>query len=932
DGLKGFVYGDRGVWRPGDTLHVGLFVFDRAGNLPESHPVNVEIFTPQGQFYTKLTSAKGKNGLYVFNIPTAENDPTGTWHSYFKVGGATFHKALPIETIKANRLKINVKFNNEILQNSTEEKAEISSSWLAGPLASGLKTSMNMTLYKSSFKFDKYKDYTFTNPADSFEASEYEIYSGVLDEKGKTDVSFRMPAAADAPGMLQAAVVCKVQEPGGDESIMTTTKYFSPFSAYVGLKVPENNEDGNLETDKDLKFDVVLVDKNQTPVGGHNLEYHIWKLDWRWWWESGYESLASYVNGSYSEEVAKGKLSSSGNMSFNFKVDYPGWGRYLVYVKDTKGGHAAGKVIYVDWPSWRGRSAKGDPSALAMLSFSTDKNSYKVGESATVYIPAAKGRALVSLENGSRVISRKWVSANEFGDTPYKFDITADMAPNFYVHVTLLQPHAQRGSDLPIRLYGVVPVTVENPASHLEPVIKMKDEIRPQEQFTVKVSEKNNKPMSYTLAIVDEGLLDITSFKTPDPWNAMYRREALGVKTWDLYDDVIGAYSGSFNPLLSIGGDENLKVGNKQDNRFNPVVAYLGPFTLDKGENTHKITLPMYVGSVRVMVVAGANGAYGNAEKSVPVKAPLMILSSFPKIVGTSEKISLPVNIFSMEDKPMNASVKVTVEGPAKVSENSKSVNCAPNSSQVADFEIVTGSNEGTLKVTINAEGAGFKASETSYIEVKNPNPPITTVSRKAVGKGKSVDLSFAPFEASGSDRATLEIAAFPSLDFNKCYNFFMDYPYSCSEQISSRGIGLVAMKKYLTQEQASKIDSIIPGLLGQIYSRQLPDGGFVYWPGASMADEWVTSMAGHFLTVAAANGYQISSTVYQKWLGYQRKASNNYKRSEQQIFDMVQAYRLFTLALSSNPDHGAMNRLKERSDLSVSSQWLLAAAYSLQG
>ena len=101
--------------------------------------------------------------------------------------------------------------------------------------------------------------------------------------------------------------------------------------------------------------------------------------------------------------------------------------------------------------------------------------------------------------------------------------------------------------------------------------------------------------MTYTLAIVDEGLLDLTSFKTPDPWNAMYAREALGVSTWDLYDDVIGAYSGRFSPMFSIGGDESLIVGARKDNRFNAVVKYIGPFSLQSGSATHKVKLPMYV-------------------------------------------------------------------------------------------------------------------------------------------------------------------------------------------------------------------------------------------------------------------------------------------------------------------------------------------------
>ncbi|HCB89526.1 MAG TPA: hypothetical protein DEP71_09625, partial [Porphyromonadaceae bacterium] len=157
------------------------------------------------------------------------------------------------------------------------------------------------------------------------------------------------------------------------------------------------------------------------------------------------------------------------------------------------------------------------------------------------------------------------------------------------------------------------------------------------------ISEKTKKSMTYTLAIVDEGLLDLTSFKTPNAWNEFYAREALGVRTWDLFDRVLGANTGMIGPLLSIGGDEALKASSDKVNRFKPVVKFLGPFTIKNGETkTHKIKLPPYVGSVRVMVVAGGNGAYGSAEKTVAVKNALMTLSTLPRVLGPGEEVWLP--------------------------------------------------------------------------------------------------------------------------------------------------------------------------------------------------------------------------------------------------------------------------------------------------
>ena len=133
--------------------------------------------------------------------------------------------------------------------------------------------------------------------------------------------------------------------------------------------------------------------------------------------------------------------------------------------------------------------------------------------------------------------------------------------------------------------------------------------------------------MTYTLAVVDEGLLDLTRFKTPDPYNAFYSKEALGVKTWDMFDQVLGATAGGIQRILAVGGDEALGSNQNQNaRRFVPMVRYIGPFHLKKGEvNTHKINVPQYVGSVRIMLVAGYHHAFGNDEKTIPVRKPLMI-------------------------------------------------------------------------------------------------------------------------------------------------------------------------------------------------------------------------------------------------------------------------------------------------------------------
>lgn len=934
-GLKSFIYGERGVWRPGDTLHLTMIIRDKEKVLPENHPASVELYTPQGQFYSKQTSINSKNGFYTFHIATMPDDPTGIWNAYFKIGGASFYKSLPIESLKPNRLKINLDFKDKIISGGADASINIASNWLTGPAASGLAVKADMTLERGSTTFEGFEGYKFTDPTSTFTSSEYSIVDTRLDGSGKVHTVVGMPSAKDAPGMLSANIICSVEEAGGDASFTTLRMPYSPFSAYVGIKRPQDEESGYLETDKDLAFNIAVVDKNGKRVSGHNLEYRIFKLKWSWWWESRAEELDSYVNGRGSEAVASGSLRSSGSDSkINFRVDYPEWGRYLVYVKDLNSGHASGDIIMIDWPSYRGRSDKSDPDALSMLAFSTDKKSYEVGETVTVFIPgAANGRALVSIENSTSVIKQDWVETSESGETKYKFKVTEEMSPNFYIYISLLQPHNQVNNDLPIRIYGVNSILVNNKNSYLNPEISMPDVIHPEETFVVNIKEKNGKPMTYTLAIVDEGLLDITSFKTPNPWNAMYAREALRISTWDLYDDIIGAFSGRFSPMFSVGGDETAKVNSKKDNRFNPVVKFLGPFALKSGSNKHKVTLPMYIGSVRVMVVAGQEGAYGNAEKAVPVRSPLMVLPTLPRVMGTQEKVILPVNVFALEDNVKNVTVSVESEGPLKVSGSAQTqVGFSGPGDKLVRFDMES-QGEGMAKVVVTAKGDGYKASETINIEVRNPNPIIISSDKAMIGKGETKAFSYNPFKSNDKSYATLSVSSFPVIDFNGNFSYFTNYNYSCTEQLAAKGISLIYTKDLLSETNAAKAKEMIPLILQEIYSRQLADGGFAYWPGMVNANTWATSMTGLFMTEAANKGFNVNKGVIANWVKFQNNVVQNYRHSKSKYLDdLDQAFRLHSLALAKKADNASMNRLKESDELTNQARWMLASTYAICG
>ncbi|NMA73398.1 MAG: alpha-2-macroglobulin [Bacteroidales bacterium] len=939
-GLKGLLYGERGVWRPGDTLHLTFILDDEERRIPEKHPVSFELYNPRGQFYTKQISTEGVNGFYVFTIPTSQNDPTGVWNAYVKVGGSTFHKPLRIETIKPNRLKINLNIPDEVIQaNKKVLTANLQVEWLTGAKAPYLKSQVELSLSRVNTQFKNFSNYQFNNPATQFSYQKQEVFKGELDNEGKATLNIALPEAKEAPGMLQAYFTTQVFEPGGNASIYTQTIPYSPFDAYVGIQMKEGEE---WLTDEDYRIDLVVVDEKGKLLDERTLEYEIYKLDWSWWWDNSGNYLSNYVNNISKKPIqSDAVITSKGKAHLNFRIDYPDWGAYLIYVRDKEGGHATGGTVYVDWPSWRGRANRQDPSGITMLSFSVDKKEYKVGEKVTAIIPSASdGKALISLENGSRVLKQEWISVSSESDTKYLFEVTPEMAPNLYVHVTLLQPHAQTVNDLPIRMYGVVPVFVSNEDSKLTPQIEMPKELEPEKEFTITVSEKQGRAMTYTLAIVDEGLLDLTGFKTPSPWDVFNVREALGIRTWDMFDEVLGAQTGIFSSLFSIGGDEMLKQNDAKVNRFKPVVRFMGPFTLAKGKKqNHKIKLPMYVGSVRTMVVAGQAGSYGNAEKTTYVRSPLMLLSTLPRVVSTGEEISLPVNVFSFEKGVKEVSITVQSSfGKIEVADYKKSIYFSKPGDQVVYFNLRTKEVTGKETIKVTAQGGGKTAYEKTEIEVRNPNPPLTIREHKTVEGNKTENVKYDWEEKGEVLWSSLEVSRMPSFNLSLHLDYLRDYEHLCTEQLTSKALPLLYLSdlKPLSKVEEQQNKEEVQRIIQQLYGRQLSNGGFEFWPGTNRAHDWLTSYVGQFLLLAQEKGYAVQSLVIDRWMKYQQRTSQSWAPATQKIWsalsDTEQAYRLYSLALANNPNRGAMNRLKELKTLSLGARWRLAAAYALDG
>ena len=957
-GLKGFIYGDRGIWRPGDTLYLTFVLQDKGRTLPADHPATMEFYDPRGRLVQSVANTAPLGGFYRFELKTAESAPTGDWTAKLLLGGATFSKRVKIETIMPNRLKVALDLGPKGLAAGGTIDGAIAAQWLSGGTAAGLRSDVKLRLTPTPTGFTSHTDYVFDDAAREFSAESQTVFEGELDATGNARFSKTLQLASPPPGKLSAAFTTRVFERGGAFSINLATAPYSPFERYVGLRLPKGDVARDmLMTDQQHVVQIASLGADGRPVTISKLQVTLYKVEWKWWWDKNGDSLAQYVQSQSNAAIRSDTISTvSGKGQWSFNIKYPEWGRYLIRACDLEGGHCTSRTFYIDWPSWAGKEREQSGVAASVLAITADKPQYSVGETATIQLPeSAQGRALVTVENGSGILDSRWIEPRP-NNTRFTLPITAQMTPNVYVAVTLVQPHENKGNDRPLRLYGVIPLKVTDPATRLKPVLKAADEWKPQSRVQIEVAEASGRAMTYTVAVVDEGLLGLTNFKTPDLYGEFYKREALGVLTWDLYDQVAGAYSAQLERLLALGGSDAAATNRPEPSksRFPPVVRFLGPFRLKAGATAqHTIDLPPYVGAVRVMVVAGEAAAYGSTEKSIYVRQPLMLLPTMPRVIGPAEEVGVPVSLFVTRAGIRNVTLSIEPDAFFEVvGERSVQVAFTQPDEKLGMLKLRTANRLGKGRVKFVATSGSYRAEAEIYLDIRSSNPPTTRHESHVLQPGESWQTTLKPHGIAGTNVSTLEVSGLPPLNLEARLRYLIQYPHGCLEQITSGVFPQLYLASLLKLEDSRKreIENNIRSGIEQLRYFQRANGSFAYWPGgsggfdsSSASDEysrWATTYAGHFLIEAERAGYTLPPSMKSGLVRSLRSSASAWTApatgasardpAGQAVLD--QAYRLYVLALAGSPDVGAMNRLRESPNLADTERWMLAASYKLAG
>lgn len=937
-GVQAFIYADRGVHRPGDTIYLDTIVRSNNQALDSAHPVLLTIKTPRGKVFVdkRMMESKGE-GFYHYEIQTPKNADTGVWEAILYIGDSVFRKELSIESVVPNRLKVDLQTPDSLnLRGDSHIAFRINSAYLFGAPASELEYDLVAHIKTREFKSKLFRDYVFSAPS-NMHFSESQSVSGTLNSSGEGSGEIELDSLHGANSNLEASLIAKVYEHNG-RAVMTRKKVaIKLFDSVVGIKPLANRY---IESGSKVSLPVVVLASDDSGlIKGRKVSYTIYHNQYSWWWD--YDSYTQYLHSIKTDRntkiLAQGSITSS-DKPVMFEYEAKQSGEIYVEFRDEESGAVSGTSFYTT--GW------GEPLSaqkITALKIESDKARYNVGESANVRFESTQeGRALVVVSKADMVLKRFWVDTKP-KQTSINIPITADMSPNVYVSVAFLQNYANVGNDRSMRLYGVVPLMVNDSDSKLEYEISAPESVSPGSEFEVKLSTKQGIASVYTIAIVDEGLLNLTDFSTPNPWQYFYAKLALVLKMYDSYDLIVGRSFGKVHKVLKIGGDDmdsqsyNKQKNDENANRFKPVVLYNAPSKTDeKGNARLSFTMPTYIGNVRVMVV-GANGKlYGSVSKNIQVSAPVVMLPTIPRALKVGDTFQMPIEVFATQApnnakqaSPKNAKISVSsANGIVRFKQDSQKVEFKDNKPQTLIFEAEVQNIVGMDTITLSAQSSQGDMIDSTQIDIKAINPFISTHTSHYLKQQQELKIAAPKDFVKGTNKGTITISANPMLNINHRVRWLVHYPYGCIEQTTSSVLPQLYLDKFGTFRDIDKKEIVqnINAGIARIGGFVTPSGGFAYWQGDTQPNEWGTHYAGHFLTLAKKLGYYVPDSVYRGWVAYEK----NFVKSSKD----TRAYPLFLLALANEPEIAVMNAIYENNmrGLSNTDKWLLAAAYKMAG
>jgi uncharacterized protein YfaS (alpha-2-macroglobulin family) len=456
-------------------------------------------------------------------------------------------------------------------------------------------------------------------------------------------------------------------------------------------------------------------------------------------------------------------------------------------------------------------------------------------------------------------------------------------------------------------------------------------------KLDVKISEAAGQAMTYTLAIVDEGILGLTNYKTPNPYGYFNSKQALSVRTWDNYASIVDAFSGELGSVYAIGGDGILNQEVTLDKRFKAYAVTLGPFELKAGEtNTHSFDVPQCSGALRFMVVAKGNGkAFGSSEKRMTVVDPINLYASAPRVVAPGDELNLKVQVQAPTMKNKTLQVKFDNKNLEPIGSLPTTVKIDGNGEGMVAVLTSIPKTLGNAELKVSVTGDGYTAESSTVMPIRMPYAERRNTITKEIEAGQTASIPFNMEGMAGTQQGNITVSSLLPVDLFGRIDYLLGYPHGCLEQITSKAFPQLYLNYFAQLDDKTKeeMQENVNWVITNMKAYQKSDNSMSNWPSGSYVNPWTEIYALHFLVEANKQGYNVPQYFLDGLLKYQADRAKQWKNNiDYKQGETIQAYRLFVLALAGKAEMGAMNRFKELDMIYDLTKVLAAGAFAQTG
>lgn len=941
-GFDVFLYGDRDIYRPGETMYLSGIVRNNKWESPGNIPVIVKIRTPDGQELKTIKKTLNNEGAFETSLQFSSAARTGSYSIQVYTTNDVFltSKSIKVEEFIPDRIKVEVTLAKDKIDINESIEVNAKATNFFGPPAADRNYEFSISTRRKYFYAREYSDYNFS--IEGTNTYFRNIFSdGKTDENGEASYLYQLASEYKNMGLVQADIYTTVFDETGRPVNRKNTLQVSTQDVYFGIA----SDKYYAATNSEIKFPLIALDVDKKSLKDVKARLKLIKHD--------YKTVLSRSGGYFrynSEKIEKviddKEIIINGTDEFYSYVPELS-GRYELRISAPGVNTYVSKYFYAY--GWGGTSNTSfEVNSEGQIDIQLDKDKYEVGETANVILKAPfSGKVLVTVE-GDDVIQHFYVQTDKRA-TSFPLEITDAFVPNVYITATLFKPHEQ--SDLPLTVaHGMAPVLVENPNNKLP--LSISAESTSRSKVKQKVSIKSAPNTSVTLAVVDEGILQLTQYGTPNPYNFFYRKKALGVSSYDIYPflfpeiEIINGRIGGGDAMRS----ELAKRVNPLTNKRVKLVSFWSGIlqTDDSGNAEFDMNIPQFSGDLRIMAVAYKDNKFASASENMKVADPVVISVALPRFFSPGDTVQVPVIISNTTEKSTNCKTKLNVSGAVNiVGSSSESVKINGNSEGQVVYQVAAKKEiaQANITVDVNALNESFKHSTDITVRPASPLQKISGSGIVKAGENQAVSLADDNFLKS-SVRRKLIVSNSPMVEFSKDLDYLVRYPHGCVEQTISAAFPQLYFQD-LTREilnyegENPNPNYNITEAIKKLQLMQLYNGALTYWPNRGYESWWGSAYGAHFLHEASQVGFEVEDkmvSLLQNYLITKLKSKETFSyyfntNERKEIANKEIPYSLYVLALTGKPQRSTMNYYKNNKHLlSLDGKYLLAAAYKLIG